>query len=153
MSTLRATRLEWFLVKQHMRPGTINGPEPEYLEPRWDEVPKLLLRLHTEGGVVGAGETARGTAEAALVAGAQALLGQDLLALDLAALPVAPGTAYQALEMAVFDAVGKARGLRAVDLLGGPVRERVEVDWWSGRRSPAIWPAGRRRGAGRASTG
>lgn len=136
MPTLRATRLEWFLVNQHMRPGTINGPEPEYREPRWDEVPKLLLRLHTEGGVVGAGETSRGTPEAALVAGAQALLGQDLLALDLAALPVAPGAAYQALEMAVFDAVGKARGLRAVDLLGGPVRESVEVDWWSGRRSP-----------------
>ena len=46
------------------------------------------------------------------------------------------GGAYKALELAVFDAVGKARGKRVVDLLGGPVRERVEVDWWSGRRSP-----------------
>ncbi len=133
---LRATRVEYFLVHQHMRPGTVNGPEPEYRETRWDEVPKLLLRLHTDGGLVGMGETPRGVPEEALQRGARAILGQDLLALDLARLPVEGGGAYKALELAVFDAVGKARGKRVVDLLGGPVRERVEVDWWSGRRSP-----------------
>ena len=132
---LRATRIEYFLVHQHMQPGTVNGPE--YEEPRWDEVPKYLLKLHTDGGVIGVGEASRGLPEAALVAGAQALLGQDLEQLDLTRLPVAPGGAYFALEIAVFDAVGKARGQRVVDLLGGTVRDRVEVDWWSGRRSPA----------------
>jgi muconate cycloisomerase len=146
--TLRAVRLEYFLVHQHMQPGTINGPE--YEELRWDEVPKYLVRLHTDGGVTGIGETPRGLAEEALVAGAQALLGKDLLALDLAQLPVAVGGAYKALETAVFDAVGKATGKRVVDLLGGTVRERVEVDWWSGRRSPsdlARWAQeGRRQG-------
>ena len=133
-----------------MRPGTINGPEPEYKEVRWDEVPKYLVRLETREGISGIGEAPRGLAEEALVAGAKALLGKDLMALDLTQLPVTPGGAYKALETAVFDAVGKAQGKRVVDLLGGPVRERVEVDWWSGRRSPddlARWAAeGRTQG-------
>src|SRR6266542_156557 len=134
---LRVTSVEYFLVHQHMRPGTINGPEPEYREARWDEVPKYLLKLHTAEGIEGIGETPRGLAEEALAAGAKALLGVDLLDLDLALLPVPRGSAYKGLEVAVFDAVGKAQGKRVVDLLGGPVRNRVEVDWWSGRRSPA----------------
>jgi muconate cycloisomerase len=134
---LKATRVEYFLVHQHMRPGTVNGPEPEYQEPRWDQVPKFLVRLHTDGGIAGMGEAPRGLPEEALVAGARALLGMDLLSLDLAQLPVAAGGTYKALEAAVFDAVGKAAGKRVVDLLGGAVRDRVEVDWWSGRRSPA----------------
>ena len=147
---LRATKLEYFLVHQQMQPGTVNGPEPEYRETRWDEVPKYLLRLHTDGGIVGVGETSRGLAEEPLLAGARALLGQDLLGLDLASLPVPRGGAYKGLEIAVFDAVGQASGKRVVDLLGGAARERVEVDWWSGRRSPADlarWAQeGRRRG-------
>src|SRR6266542_6878167 len=134
---LRVTSVEYFLVHQHMRPGTINGPEPEYREARWDEVPKYLLKLHTAEGIEGIGETPRGLAEEALAAGAKALLGVDLLDVDLALLPVPRGSAYKGVEVAVFDAVGKAQGKRVVDLLGGPVRNRVEVDWWSGRRSPA----------------
>src|SRR5919202_1090200 len=130
---LRVTRIEYFLVHQHMRPGTINGSEPEYQETRWDEVPKYLLRLETDGGIAGIGETSRGLAEEPLVAGARALIGKDLLDLDLTHLPIDNGGAYMGLETAVFDAVGKATGKRVVDLLGGPVRDRVEVDWWSGR--------------------
>ncbi|HEU5315704.1 MAG TPA: enolase C-terminal domain-like protein [Chloroflexota bacterium] len=144
------TRIEYFLVHQHMQPGTINGPEAEYRETRWDEVPKYLLRLHTSEGLVGIGEASRGTPEEALVGAARPLLGQDLLEVELEHLPIPAGSAYQALEMAVFDAVGKAQGKRVVDLLGGAVRDRVEVDWWSGRRSPADlarWAAqGRKRG-------
>src|SRR6266498_3282104 len=98
---LRATRIEYFLVHQHMRPGTINGPEPEYQETRWDQVPKYLLRLHTDGGVVGIGETSRELAEEPLVAGARALLGLDLLGLDLSRLPIDNGGAYKGLETAV----------------------------------------------------
>ena len=147
---LRVRRIEYFLVHQHMRPGTVNGPEPEYKETRWDEVPKYLVRLHTDEGITGVGEASRGLPEEALVTGARSLLGQDLLALDLTQLPVTPGGAYKALETAVFDAVGKAQGKRVVDLLGGAVRDRVEVDWWSGRRSPddlARWAAeGRKQG-------
>ena len=134
---LTATRLEYFLVHQHMRPGTVNGPEPEYNETRWDEVPKYLVRLHTADGLTGIGEAPRGLPEETLLTGARALLGQDLLSLDLTRLPVPHGGAYKALETAVFDVVGKAINKRVVDLLGGPVRDRIEVDWWSGRRSPA----------------
>src|SRR5687767_3835396 len=147
---LRVRRIEYFLVHQHMRPGTVNGPEPEYKETRWDEVPKYLVRLHTDEEIIGIGEASRGLPEETLVTGGRALLGQDLLELELANLPMAPGGAYKALETAVFDAVGKAQGKRVVDLLGGAVRDRVEVDWWSGRRSPddlARWAAeGRTQG-------
>src|SRR5688572_29397951 len=92
---LRVTRIEYWLVHQHMRPGTINGPEPEYNETRWDEVPKYLVRLETSEGISGVGEAPRGLAEEALVTGAKALLGKDLLKLDLTQLPVAPGGAYK----------------------------------------------------------
>jgi muconate cycloisomerase len=147
---LRVSRIEYFLVHQHMKPGTINGPEPEYRETRWDEVPKLLLRLHTREGVVGIGETPRGVSEETLVSAARPLLGQNLLDLELEHLPISAGPTYKALETAVFDVVGKAQGKRVVDLLGGPVRDRVAVDWWSGRRAPsdlARWAArGRRQG-------
>src|SRR6266508_374724 len=68
--SLRVTRIEYWLVHQHMRPGTINGPEPEYRETRWDEVPKYLLKLHTDAGIEGMGETPRGLAEETLVTGA-----------------------------------------------------------------------------------
>jgi muconate cycloisomerase len=147
---LLVRRIEYWLVHQHMRPGTVNGPEPEYNEVRWDEVPKFLVRLETGEGISGIGEAPRGLAGETLEIGAKALLGKDLLKLDLTQLPVPVGGAYKALEAAVFDAVGKARGRRVVDLLGGPVRDRVEVDWWSGRRSPdglAAWAAeGRKQG-------
>src|SRR6266545_308715 len=92
---LRVTQIEYFLVHQHMRPGTINGPEPEYRETRWDEVPQYLLKLHTAEGIVGIGETPRGLAEEVLVTGAKALLGVDLLDVDLAQLPVPRGSAYK----------------------------------------------------------
>src|SRR5918995_1624748 len=103
---LRVRRIEYFLVHQHMRPGTVNGPEPEYKETRWDEVPKYLVCLHTDEGITGSGEASRGLPEETLVAGAKGLLGADLLDLDLSDLPIAPGGAYKALETAVFDAVG-----------------------------------------------
>lgn len=133
---LSVKRIEYFQVHQRMRPGTVYGADSRYQEPPWDVVPKFLFLLHTDGGVTGMGETPRGVKEEAVSAAARGLVGQDLLSLDLHELPIPRNAVYKGLEIAVFDAVGKASGKRAVDLLGGPVRDRVEVDYWSGRCSP-----------------
>lgn len=131
---MRVTYVDYYLCHQFMREGTVNGPE--YPEQRWDLVPKYFIQVHTDAGIIGAGETPRGVREDAVVAGARALVGQDPLALPLEHLPLPRNSAFMAYEIAIFDIVGKAQGKRVVDLLGGAVRDRVAVDWWSGRRTP-----------------
>ncbi len=88
-----------------------------------------IVRLTTEAGIVGIGET-RGGEEttaalrqaAAIVRGADAFAHRRLEA-DLRHLGPA---CVAGVELACLDAVGKATGRRLCELLGGPVREEVE---------------------------
>jgi hypothetical protein len=48
-------------------PGTVNSPE--FGMAVWDQVPKLILRLRTDAGLEGIGETYRGVAHFAVNAG------------------------------------------------------------------------------------
>ncbi|MGW2162183.1 mandelate racemase/muconate lactonizing enzyme family protein [Nonomuraea sp. NPDC001699] len=106
----------------------------------WDAA---LVEITTEDGVTGLGEVAQG------IMGAQAVPGVvDALRRYAVGLPVdEPATVGDALrastafwarggvasgviaaiEVAAFDALGKARGLPVHELLGGPLRDRVEV--------------------------
>ena len=43
---------------------------------------------------------------------------------------------YEAFEMAIFDVVGKARGVPVHVLLGGAYRDRVPTDYWIGHQTP-----------------
>ncbi len=88
-----------------------------------------VVRLETDAGIVGIGET-RGGARAAeaLEQGGAAVRGRNAFAYrsfarELTALH--PG-AYAGIELACLDACGKATGRRLCELLGGPVREEVE---------------------------
>lgn len=117
-----------------MRPGTVNSPR--WGNPEFDEVPKFIVQLQTDTGLTGIGETYRGVTRAEVEAAAAALHGTDPLRLPLHHLPIPANAAYDAFEIAIFDLVGKAVGWPVHQLLGGAYRDRVEVDYWCGRKTP-----------------
>ncbi|MBU3000160.1 mandelate racemase/muconate lactonizing enzyme family protein [Roseovarius nubinhibens] len=109
-----------------------------------------LVKLVTDTGIVGWGETcplgpnyaeahAEG-ARAALGAMARAWIGTEVLplaahrAMDGALL--GHGYAKAAVDMAVYDALGKSLGLRVAELLGGAVTERVPSYYAIGIETP-----------------
>ncbi len=124
----------------------------------WDRVSKHIIRLHTDEGVFGLGETGRGTSIDAVHEGFQRLEGRDPLNLSLQNVFVdaahhrgdasgtrdweglsgwgAGGAGYDAFEMAVFDIVGKVHGVPVHALLGGAYRDRVAADYWIGHQTP-----------------
>jgi len=118
---------------------------------------KHIIRLHTDEGFTGLGETWKGTPDAAVDAAARALIGRDPTRLSLlhlplpydadvvnardrgalvAVAPVAHNPSIHAFEIAIADVVGQAHDVPLCQLLGGAVRDRVLVHYWSGRRPP-----------------
>ena len=101
----------------------------------------LLVRVHTDDGLVGCGETYYTPhAIAALVHDwmAARLLGADALAIESHwrwlyerctpfGHPGAEMRALSAIDLALWDILGQATGQPVYRLLGGPVRERVPV--------------------------
>jgi muconate cycloisomerase len=104
----------------------------------WDQMPKFLLRLLTDEGSTGLGETPRGTEREAVEMAAGTLIGLDPLALNLKELPCRElgGNVYKGFEVAMLDLVGKARGMRVCELLGGVFRDQVATSYWAGRMTP-----------------
>lgn len=128
------------------RPGAVNGPGidrplhklPIGGRPAWsvqfDDVPKVVLAIECEDGTVGYGECYRGHDWHTVRSIARTLLAEDLDDLVLQALPIGRCREHDGFECALWDLSAKRHGLRLVDLLGGPVRERVSVSAWSGHR-------------------
>jgi galactonate dehydratase len=100
----------------------------------------LLLRLHTDDGAAGLGEAFFGAAavEAYLHdTAAPVLLGAGHPTPERVAGLLAPYVGYQgggvetrgngAVDLALWDLLGKRAGLPVVDLLGGAVRDQVKV--------------------------
>jgi len=135
---MKIDRVEWWEVKQLVHQEMVNSPEYAATHERWDLTPKFLVRLTTDDGHYGVGETPRGTPLPAIQAGAQALLGREPVALNLRSLPLSgqAAQAYRAYETAVFDLVGRIRGMRVGELLGGIGREEVVTSYWAGLQAP-----------------
>lgn len=102
----------------------------------WGRFVRTIVEVETDEGLVGLGEMGGGgeSAEAAIVAMKQYLLGHDPAQLEEMRWKIANPTAglyngrtqiHAALEFACLDIVGKATGLRACDLLGGSLRDSV----------------------------
>jgi muconate cycloisomerase len=122
-----------------------------------DELHKHIIRVHTDAGITGLGETWKGAPDAAVERAAAAVLGLNPTRLCLNSLPL-PYDAGQvnardlgqmvavrpvdhnpsthAFEVALADIAGQAYDVPICQLLGGAVRDRVLVHYWSGRRSP-----------------
>lgn len=122
-----------------------------------EDLHKHIIQLHTDDGFVGLGETWKGTPDRAVRAAAEFLLGKDptrlsllhlglphdstaVNARDLGAMvavrPVDHNPSIHAFEVALADLVGQAHGVPIYQLLGGAVRDRVLVHYWSGRLPP-----------------
>jgi muconate cycloisomerase len=165
---MRIVGVEIWTVVVPVLPGRVNSPE--FGAATWPEMPKHVLRLQTDDGVYGLGETSRGCPREAVEAGAEALIGLDPLSLPLQDLPLVrdeerrhgprtgyeglygPGRsspAYDAFEMAVFDLIGRALGVPAHWLLGGAVRDRILADYWIGQQMPEDAARNARLGAER----
>lgn len=130
---LRVTEVDIHKVVVPCRPNVVSSPEyPDEVLDGFDRIPKYIIRLHTADGPVGAGETTRGAPRSDVEACARAIVGLDLDRVPLMQLPCPRNSAYDAFEMAIFDALGRAREMPAWALLGGRWHERVPVDWWMG---------------------
>jgi muconate cycloisomerase len=100
-------------------------------------IPKFIVKLHTDSGVVGIGETSRGLQDAPVRKNADFLQGKNLFDLNLTRLGLPGQAGYQGFEMACYDAAGKALGWPVYKLLGGLAQPKVLVNYWCGRKNPA----------------
>ncbi|MEE3257901.1 MAG: enolase C-terminal domain-like protein, partial [Candidatus Latescibacterota bacterium] len=137
---------------------------------------KHILKVYTDDGLVGLGETWKGTPDLAVCRAAEVLLGVDptrlsLLRLDLPHDPevinprdrgdvesvpvrsIVQNPSTHAFEIAVADILGQAYGVPVCQLLGGAVRDKVLVHYWSGRRTPEDLAAVSRQAQERGFTG
>lgn len=135
---MKINRIEWWEVNQFVHQEMVNSPEYADTHEQCDLVPKILVRLHTDDGHYGIGETSRGVPKDAIVAAAQALIGVHPLRVNLRQIPLgeASGSAYPAMEVAMHDLVGRARGMSVHQLLGGACRDKVVGSYWAGLQAP-----------------
>lgn len=135
---MKIKTVEWFLVNQFVHQEMVDSPELRDAVSTWDQLPKFLIRLTTDEGTTGIGETPRGTERKAIELGAGSLIGLDPLALNLKELPCSElgGNVYKGFEVAILDLVGKLRCMRICELLGGAFRDQVATSYWAGRMTP-----------------
>lgn len=131
------------------RPGAVDSPSidrPLHNLPwkgaaswsvQFDRMPKVILELELQDGNVGLGELYRGHDWDVVDAVAAGLVGRDVRTISLQEPPVARTHEFDGFEMALWDVYARSAGLRVVDLLGGPLRDRVAVSAWSSHREVA----------------
>ena len=101
---------------------------------QFDELSKILVKLKLENGIIGWGELYRAHDWDTVDSIAGSIIGKDITTFSLQDLPFHYCREYDGFECAIWDAYAKLHGIRVVDLLGGPVREKVKVGAWSGHR-------------------
>ena len=101
---------------------------------QFDQLPKLILQLELDNGIMGWGELYRNHDWSVVREIIQRLLQADLRSLTLQRLPFAFCREYDGFECAIYDAYAKSHGLRVVDLLGGEVQEKIKIGAWSSHR-------------------
>lgn len=133
---LKITKVEVFQVVVPVQDDIINSPEfgPDGLT-QFPKGPKVILRLHTDSGLIGIGETSRSVAKDRALRNAKHLEGQNALDLNLPRLKLPDGSTRSAFEIALYDVVGKAFGWPVYQLLGGLAQEKVYVPYWCGRKN------------------
>jgi muconate cycloisomerase len=157
MPAIHSLRAYEVVVPAH--PGAINSPEyGNFLSHEWDLLPICLVEATFDDGITGLGEVGRGVSLKEIEPWLRQLPGMVVRGLSAAVLPdnwqalgmfggaideihpqplwSSPSPVIGAFEMILMDWAGKRLGCRAVDLLGGAVRESVPVDYWAGRKTP-----------------
>ena len=127
-------------------PGAIDSPDmkkPLHKLPvkgqagwsiQFDELPKVILQIQLDDGVIGLGECYRGHNWDTLEGISRKLLGKSWADLCLQDLPIGWCREYDGFECALWDAYARCHDLRVVDLLGGPQKHQIRVGAWSSHR-------------------
>lgn len=102
---------------------------------QFDEVSKLIVQLELKNGIIGWGELYRSHNWAVVDDICNILIGLDIETLTLQKLPFTFSREYDGFECAIWDAFAKLKDVRVVDLLGGPLKNKVKVGAWSSHRS------------------
>jgi muconate cycloisomerase len=130
-------------------PGSINSEDldkPLHRQPvkgqqAWSvqffTLPKLIVTVELTNGIVGLGEFYRDHNWDNVKGMARRLVGRSIDEFPLQALPIGPSREYYGFECALYDTYAKSKGLRVVDLIGGPLRPHVRVSAWSSHRTVA----------------
>ena len=134
---LKITAVDLFKVVVPMQPDIISSPElgPDALT-EFPSIPKFIVKVKTDAGITGIGETYRGLQEAPVQRNAAALKGRNIFDLNLTRLDLPSRAGYEGFEMALYDAAGKAVGWPVYQLLGGLAQPKVLVNYWCGRKNP-----------------
>jgi muconate cycloisomerase len=132
---LTITRVELFRVCPPLQAGIL----PRAAAPDFDRVPKYIVKVHTDAGIVGLGETHRmgggpdSEGVVRLRQAAELLKGRNVLDFNLARLELPVKTDTGAFEVAFYDILGKAVGWPVWRLLGGLAQRRIPVHYWCGK--------------------
>ncbi|NND33743.1 MAG: mandelate racemase/muconate lactonizing enzyme family protein [Saprospiraceae bacterium] len=108
---------------------------------QFDQLPKLLIKISLRNGTVGWGECYRDHQWSMVEQISKIIIGQDIRNLSLQKLPFIFCREYDGFECALYDVYAKAHDLRVVDLLGGPVQDKIHVGAWSSHRNKEDIPA------------
>lgn len=101
---------------------------------QFDSLPKLIMILYLRDGTIGLGEFYRDHDKDRVKSMAARIINKSLDDFPLQNLPIARCREYDGFECAVWDAYAKSKGLRVIDLLGGPLRSKIKVSAWSSHR-------------------
>lgn len=101
------------------------------------KTPKFIMKISTDSGIAGIGETARGVREQDLRKNIDYLVGKNIFDLNLTNLELPYRREYAGFETALYDAVGKAVKWPVYRLLGGLAQRKVLVNYWCARKNPA----------------
>jgi len=142
---LKITRIELFSVKVPFQPDIVNSPElakkdlaaygADALE-MVDKTPHIIIKVHTDSGLFGIGDTGRGVAIAGAQKNADYLKGKNVLDLNLPRLHLPDFPSAGAFEIACYDVLGEAISWPVHQLLGGLAQEKVAANYWCGRKNP-----------------
>lgn len=132
---LTITKVDLFRVCPPLQEGILAEGAP----PDFDVIPKFILKVHTDSGIVGLGETHRmrggpdSEGVVRLRKAAEMLRGRNVLDFNLTRLELPEKTDVQAFETAFYDILGKAVGWPVYRLLGGLAQRKIPVHYWCGK--------------------
>ncbi len=101
---------------------------------QFDQLPKLILKLVLDNGIIGWGELYRNHDWRTVEQICNSLLGRSIDTLTLQRLPFSFCREYDGFECAIYDAFAKCHNLQVVDLLGGAIRNKIKIGAWSSHR-------------------
>lgn len=99
------------------------------------KIPKVIIKVFTDEGLVGIGESYRGISEETVREHTSKIIGKNLLDMNLQELGL-PAVLDHVFEQALCDLVGKALKVPVYKLLGGAYRMEVPVSAWSPHHGP-----------------